>query len=487
MFSFIRKTATMHKPALTLLACFYISTSTAQKTDSLIIYYKSDQYSLSKEYRDAADRFLIQNWDKLSINSYTDETDEEEYNDQLSRNRATEVYNYLISKKIKSNAISLQYFGERIQIGDKTSEEGRSKNRRTVITGYQYPRIPPRVVADPWKPVSTTLANGFIITYKPGSFPLWLLEDLQTGEGISMITNTSQMRAGNFFNNTTAGEILSSVLIVDWGEKYPCNLDSPIYVKIPVVNTGCPMNKVKFFNAVENRGMRIWQEKDIELCPEMINGQMYVGMWVTGLCGAINFDFKIDNGCFPLDSVQLMVKTNVKGLNSELVGMNSVYLPRTSSDSGFSILYGKDQFGNANVSFKLYNGKRIVRYFNNQPVASLPYDSLNKSYVLSTDTVKIQSKGLKDFTMLLKVNRDRYRAIPEKNKYQFIYLNRQDEKITVDIYARGKRKAVLEYKNVPVASIPIDPVTGYAVVNKNFLKALEAKKAEMQKKTTAKL
>jgi hypothetical protein len=477
----------MHKPAFALLACFYITTTTAQKTDSIIIYYKSDQFTLSKDYRDIADLFLVQNWDKLSINSYTDETDEDEYNDQLSRNRATEVYNYLLSKKIKSNAISMQYFGERIQIGDKTSEEGRRKNRRTVITGYQFPRIPPKPVADPWKPVSTTLANGFILTYKPGSFPLWLLEALETGEGISMITNTSQMRSGNFYNNTTAGEILSSVLIVDWGEKYPCNLDSPVYIKIPVTNTGCPLNKVKFFNAVENRGMRIWQEKDVELCPEVIDGRMYIGMWVTGLCGAINFDFKIDNGCFPLDSVQLMVKANVKSLNSELIGMNSVYVPRTSSDSGYSILYGKDQFRYANVSFKLYNGKRIVRHFSNQPVTSFPYDSLQKSFVLSTDTVKIQSKGLKDFTMLLKVNRDRYRAIPEKNKYEFIYLNRSDEKLTADIYARGRRKQTLEYKNVPVASIPVDPVTGYAVIDKGFLRSLDLKKAELQKKSTAKL
>jgi hypothetical protein len=209
-------------------------------------------------------------------------------------------------------------------------------------------------------------------------------------------------------------------------------------------------------------------------------------MWVKQLCGAFNFDFKIDNGCFPLDSVTLMVKANVKGLNSELDGMNSIYLPRTTVDSNYSILYGKDEFGRANVSFKLYTGKRIGRYFYRQPLTSLPYDSIRKNYVISTDTLKIESRGLKDFTMLLKVNRDRYRALPEKNKYEFIYLNRQEEKITADIYSRGKRKSVREYKNIPIASIPFDVVTGSYIIDKNFLKTLDMKNAEMQKKSTAK-
>jgi hypothetical protein len=477
----------MHKPAFTLLACFYITASSAQKTDSIIIYYKSDQYTLSKEFRDAADTFLIHNWDKLTIRSYTDETDEEEYNDELSRNRATEVYNYLLRKKIKSNAISMQYFGERIQIGDKTSEEGKSKNRRTVITGYQFPRIPPRPVADPWKPVTTTLANGFLLTYKPGSFPQWLVEGLQSGDGISMITNTSQMRRGNFYNNTTAGEILSSVLIVDWGSSYPCKLDSPVYLKIPVTGNTCPFDKVRFFKAVEDRGIRIWQEKETELCPEMIDGRPYIGMWVSELCGAFNFDFKINNGCYDIDSAMLLVDAPVKYLSSELIGMNSVYLPRLLKDSAYSILYGKRELSKANISFKLYNSKTSARYFSNQPITSLPYDPLHKSYIISTDTVKIQSKGLKDFTILLKVNRDRYRAFPDKNKFDFIYLNRQNENVTVDVYARGKRKQVREYKNVPVSSIPVDQLSGYCVIDKNFLKSLDTKKAELQKHITAKL
>ena len=479
----------MHKPTLLAIACFYFTITTAQKTDSITIYYRSDQYAISNEGRETIERFLKLNWDKLSIKSYTDETNDDEYNYELSRNRAMEVYELLLNKNITSAAINVQYFGEKIQLGDKTSEEGRSMNRRTVIIGKQYVRIPPRPVRDPNIPVTTTLDNGFIITYRPGQLSGQVLENFQSGSGsnFQLITNTTEMRYSNLYNNTTTGQILSSVLVV-CGRSTPCQLDSPILVKIPVPNTKCPLDKVKFYVAVQRRGVRIWEEKSKELKPETINGRTYIALWVDNFCECINFDFEIDNGCFDIDSARLMmVNNNIKNLSSEIRNFNSLYMPRMQKDSAFSILFEKKDGWNGNVSFTLHNGKRTLKNFSYEPVRSFPYDSSLRSYVLSTDTLKVYFPRVKNFSMLLKVNRDRYRSLTEKDKCEFIYLNRHNENITADIYSTGKRKRLVAFKNIPVASIPLDPITGYRMIDKKFLKALADKKRSEERKVVASL
>jgi OOP family OmpA-OmpF porin len=67
---------------------------------------------------------------KMKINGHTDNVGTEEYNVQLSKNRALAVYNYLISQGIKSERLSYAYFGTKYPVSSNDTEEGRRNNRR---------------------------------------------------------------------------------------------------------------------------------------------------------------------------------------------------------------------------------------------------------------------------------------------------------------------------------------------------------------------
>lgn len=67
---------------------------------------------------------------KMKINGHTDNVGTEEYNLQLSKNRALAVYNYLISQGIKSERLSYTYFGTKYPVSSNDTEEGRRNNRR---------------------------------------------------------------------------------------------------------------------------------------------------------------------------------------------------------------------------------------------------------------------------------------------------------------------------------------------------------------------
>ncbi len=67
---------------------------------------------------------------KMKINGHTDNVGSEEYNIQLSKDRAFAVYTYLTSKGIQPNRLSYTYYGTRYPIVSNDTEEGRAKNRR---------------------------------------------------------------------------------------------------------------------------------------------------------------------------------------------------------------------------------------------------------------------------------------------------------------------------------------------------------------------
>ena len=287
----------MYKPLHLLIISFCALFSHGQKTDTLVLFYKTDQFNISKPDKQRLDSFIQRGWDRIIINGYTDETDEEEYNLGLSKKRSGEVYQYFMTKRIESISIYSQYFGESMPKADNSSDDGRALNRRTEIIGYQYARITIKPKVDPMIPVTKTLDNGFIITYSPGTMPASMAANFDAGSAMNfqLISNTTQMRQNNLFNNTTNGEILSSVLIICGNGLNPCKLDKPIEIKVPIpFKTKCPIEKVKFFSAVAEKGKMIWQEQTRQLYPEYIDGRQYIKIWIDNFCECINFDFKID-------------------------------------------------------------------------------------------------------------------------------------------------------------------------------------------------
>jgi len=466
------------KPLHLLPAILLFSTLTyGQKTDTLRVYFNTDEYMISKQDKQRLDNFLKMNWDRITINGFTDETDSEDYNLELSKKRSLQVYQYFLARNVDRGIISHGFFGEAMPVADNSSDDGKALNRRTEIIGYQFARITIKPKMDPTIPVTNTLNNGFIITYSPGTVPDWMAKNFESGSGIDfqVITNTTQMQQNNLYNNTTNGEILSSVMIICGQQMNPCKLDKPIEMKVPIpFKTKCPIEKVKFFNAVAERGKLIWQEQTRVLYPEVIDGRQYIKIMMDNFCDCINFDFKIDPECFDTDSTKLLyTNTKIKNLTAELVGLNSVYMPRKINDSTFSILYLKDEMKNALVSFSLYNGKRWIKTFRHQSLGAFIFDDNKGQYLIQTDTAKIYFPKLRVQNVVLKVNEDKYKVAAAGKKFDFVYLNRPSEKILVDFTITESNGRSFKFTDQPLESLPLDASLGYRVINKKYYKILK--------------
>ncbi len=66
----------------------------------------------------------------IAIHGHTDHQGSDAYNLSLSKDRATSVLNYLISRGIEKNRLTSQGFGERNPLVENDSKLGKSKNRR---------------------------------------------------------------------------------------------------------------------------------------------------------------------------------------------------------------------------------------------------------------------------------------------------------------------------------------------------------------------
>ncbi|MDR1878010.1 MAG: OmpA family protein [Bacteroidales bacterium] len=70
---------------------------------------------------------------KIEIQGHTDNIGNRKDNLILSENRAKEVYNYLIQNRIHADRLKYKGYADTNPIADNATEEGRSKNRRTVF------------------------------------------------------------------------------------------------------------------------------------------------------------------------------------------------------------------------------------------------------------------------------------------------------------------------------------------------------------------
>lgn len=81
---------------------------------------------------------------KVNLNGHTDDIGSNSYNEKLSKERAIAVRNYLISKKVDSTKITIDYSGEDEPVVPNISEENRAFNRRVELTISGQKRITPQ-------------------------------------------------------------------------------------------------------------------------------------------------------------------------------------------------------------------------------------------------------------------------------------------------------------------------------------------------------
>ncbi|MBT2160567.1 OmpA family protein [Zobellia barbeyronii] len=67
------------------------------------------------------------------VEGHTDSAGPEDYNMNLSKQRATSVTNYLISQGIDKSRLETKWYGEAQPVGDNTTTEGKAKNRRVEL------------------------------------------------------------------------------------------------------------------------------------------------------------------------------------------------------------------------------------------------------------------------------------------------------------------------------------------------------------------
>lgn len=70
---------------------------------------------------------------KLVIESHTDNSGTNAYNQRLSENRSTTVMNYLVSKGIDASRLSAAGYGEEKPVASNDTKEGRALNRRSEL------------------------------------------------------------------------------------------------------------------------------------------------------------------------------------------------------------------------------------------------------------------------------------------------------------------------------------------------------------------
>jgi len=101
------------------------------------VNFKFDSYNLldtSEDILKTLLAFLENNPEiKISIEGHTDDIGTEQYNDELSINRARSVYNWLINKGINSTRLRFTGYGKSRPIFNEKDEEHRALNRRVEL------------------------------------------------------------------------------------------------------------------------------------------------------------------------------------------------------------------------------------------------------------------------------------------------------------------------------------------------------------------
>lgn len=91
---------------------------------------KSTIKSESKPYLDEFADFLIETNLCVEIKGHTDNTGKEDFNMQLSKNRALAVKAYLEGRGVPADHITYSYYGETQPLDSNETPEGRTRNRR---------------------------------------------------------------------------------------------------------------------------------------------------------------------------------------------------------------------------------------------------------------------------------------------------------------------------------------------------------------------
>jgi outer membrane protein OmpA-like peptidoglycan-associated protein len=106
----------------------------AQKTEKTFSYFKFNEYSLDKNSKTKIDSFFQNKTiEHINLIGHCDSIGNNEYNDNLSKQRVIEVRQYLISKNINDDVIEIKALGKRVPFNNNETENARALNRCVEI------------------------------------------------------------------------------------------------------------------------------------------------------------------------------------------------------------------------------------------------------------------------------------------------------------------------------------------------------------------
>lgn len=105
------------------------------------VNFDYDKSTLRSEDRDIIDQNAadLKEWGDVDVevSGHTDSVGSDQYNQSLSLRRAESVRDYLISKGISAERLTVKGYGESQPIADNATDEGRFKNRRVELNQKQ--------------------------------------------------------------------------------------------------------------------------------------------------------------------------------------------------------------------------------------------------------------------------------------------------------------------------------------------------------------
>lgn len=101
------------------------------------VYFDTGKSSLKpashKALNDLVEVLKLKSTMIIEIEGHTDDVGKPEDNLKLSQDRANEVKKYLATKGIATTRVSAKGYGQQQPVADNSTEDGRSKNRRTSL------------------------------------------------------------------------------------------------------------------------------------------------------------------------------------------------------------------------------------------------------------------------------------------------------------------------------------------------------------------
>ena len=101
------------------------------------VTFATDSANINSNFYDVLDDvgLVLNEFDKTYVNvdGHTDSTGSDQYNQNLSQQRANSVAGYLVNQQVMAERLIVQGFGENRPIADNGTAAGRQQNRRVEI------------------------------------------------------------------------------------------------------------------------------------------------------------------------------------------------------------------------------------------------------------------------------------------------------------------------------------------------------------------